>query len=352
MMKSTVTIIIILLLWQQSNAQSVGINTNSPDASAVLDINGGNKGILLPKVSLESITDKTTIPNPANTLLLYNTNTQMGAEGFYYNSGDKNNPLWRLVGTRLNLPFSQSGSSGGALFFIENSSNEANAIGISGLSEKIGVRGSSETGTGVSGNSTNGVGVQATSANGLALNVNGKLKISGNGQAPGQGKLLTSDANGNASWQTPAVNLIAFSEIGINGGGNINSTKGLTLVKVNFGTLQYNLGGAYDVASNNFTAPVNGIYHFDAMVEWVHSDPDLLYQPSLKLIRSRNGDETVLAFDFESFVSLHHTSILTIDCQLEQGDIVFVAGMSATNGIELETSASAAHFNGRLLQKL
>ncbi|MCF0060528.1 hypothetical protein MUK70_14890 [Dyadobacter chenwenxiniae] len=351
-MKFLVTSLIIVLLWQSANAQSVGINTNTPDASSVLDINSLNKGVLLPKVSLESTTDKFTVPDPAHALLLYNINTQIGPEGFYYNSGDKNNPLWRLVGTRLNLPFSQSSSSGGALFFIENSSNEANAIAISGLSQKIGVRGSSESGTGVSGTSNYGIGVHASSTTGLALNVNGKLKIAGNGQAPGQGKLLTSDANGNASWQAPAINLIAFSETGIDGEGNINSTQGLTPVKVNFGSVAYNLGGAYNGVANVFTAPHNGIYHFDAMIEWKHPDSDYTFNPGFRLIRSRNNIETEIAFDFAFNAAFRHTSVITVDCELQQGDQVFVTGRSGKNGIELESSNSTAHFNGRLLQKL
>ncbi|MCF2492403.1 complement C1q domain-containing protein [Dyadobacter chenhuakuii] len=351
-MKLLATLLFMSLLWQSANSQSVGINTNSPNASSVLDINSTNKGILLPKVSLQSITDKFTIPNPANALLLFNVNTPIGPEGFYYNMGDSDNPLWRMVGTRLNLPYSQTGTSGGALFFVENSSNEAGSIAISGLSEKIGVRGSSATGTGVAGVSDNGIGVHASSANGLALNVNGKVKIAGNGQSPGQGKLLTSDANGNASWQAPAINLIAFSELGIDGGGNINSTQGLTPVKVNFGNIAYNLGNAYDGVTNSFTAPFNGIYHFDAMIEWKHANPELIFDPGFRLIRSRNNVETEIAFDFAFNAAFRHTSVITIDCELQQGDKVYATGKSGKNGVELETSNSTAHFNGRLLQKL
>ncbi|MCE7066609.1 complement C1q domain-containing protein [Dyadobacter sp. CY326] len=351
-MKILLTTLIFFCLCHQIQAQSVGINTKTPDPSSVLDVNSSNKGVLLPKVALQSMTDKFTVPNPANALLVYNTNIQMGPEGFYYNSGNVDNPLWRLIGTRLNLPFSQTGSSGGALFFVENTSSSPDAIAIAGSSEKVAVRGSTDSGTGVSGISTNGIGVHASSANGLALNVNGKIKIAGNGQSPAQGKLLTSDANGNASWQDPAVNMIAFSELGINGGGSINSTSGLTYITVNFGNVAYNLGNAYDAATNSFTAPVDGIYHFDAMVEWVHADPDLIYQPSLKLVRLRNGVNTDIVFDFRSKVVLHHTSFITTDCELKQGDVVLVAGKSNTNGIHLETSNSTAHFNGRLLQKL
>lgn len=60
------------------NAQ-VGIGTPTPSASSILDINvnslpaNGKKGLLLPQVALKSTTDLTTIPNPANGLMVYNT---------------------------------------------------------------------------------------------------------------------------------------------------------------------------------------------------------------------------------------------------------------------------------------
>ncbi|MCF0039844.1 complement C1q domain-containing protein [Dyadobacter fanqingshengii] len=349
-MKILFTSFVITLLWQNAFAQSVGINTNSPHPSSILDVNSTSKGVLFPKISLQSATDKFTIPNPANALLLYNTNTQMGTEGFYYNSGDSNNPLWQLLGTKLSFPFSQIGSSNVALFYISNTGSSPNSIAISGSSQVVGVRGASDAGIGVSGTSSSGVGVFASSTSGLALHVFGKLKIAGNGQSPASGKILTSDAAGNATWQFPAVNLIAFSEVGINGGGNINSSGGADYVTVNFGTVAYNLGGAYSAASNSFTAPVSGIYHFDAMVEWTH--PNLTFSPTLQLIKNTGSSLVEIALDFKYQAVSKHTSIITIDCQLQQGEVVFVRGKSGTNGIELETSNSTAHFNGRLLQKL
>ena len=50
----------------------VGINTTSPDPSSVLDIKSSNKGLLIPRVALTGKKDITTIPNPANSLLIYN----------------------------------------------------------------------------------------------------------------------------------------------------------------------------------------------------------------------------------------------------------------------------------------
>ncbi|MCF2488628.1 C1q-like domain-containing protein [Dyadobacter sp. CY347] len=346
------SLLVTLLLWHHGFSQSVGINTNSPNQSAILDIQSTNRGVLLPKIALQSTSDKSTVPSPANALLLYNTNTQVGPEGFYFNAGDQNNAIWKMIGARLNVPFNQVGSSNGALFFINNSDNSPNSIAISGQSEVIGVRGASDAGIGVFGTSTSGIGVLAKSALGLALHVNGKLKIAGSGQSPAEGKILTSDAEGNATWQAPAVNIIAFSELGISGGGNINSGGGLDFVTVNFGNIAYNHGGDYNPFADSFVVPFNGIYHFDAMVEWTHGDANLEFSPSLQLVRFRGNDLTELALDFKYKVSSKYTSIISIDCQLQQGDVVFVRGKSGVNGIALETSNSTAHFNGRLLQKL
>jgi hypothetical protein len=67
---------------------SVGIGTNSPHASAVLELNSSNKGFLGPKVALKSATDLVTIPNPAVGLLVYNQGTgALKTEGYLYWNG-------------------------------------------------------------------------------------------------------------------------------------------------------------------------------------------------------------------------------------------------------------------------
>jgi hypothetical protein len=66
---------------------SVGIGTNTPNASAILDVNvdglasGNKKGFLGPKAALSSQTDQLTIPTPATGLLVYN----LGTGGLIYN---------------------------------------------------------------------------------------------------------------------------------------------------------------------------------------------------------------------------------------------------------------------------
>jgi hypothetical protein len=71
-------------------SQNVGIGTLTPDQSSVLDLQSTDRGLLIPRVSLQSVTDNTTIPSPAVSLLVYNTNTGMtggSGAGFYYWNG-------------------------------------------------------------------------------------------------------------------------------------------------------------------------------------------------------------------------------------------------------------------------
>lgn len=72
-------------------SQNVGINSTGalPDNSAGLDVDYTNKGLLVPRVSLTSTTDVVTIPAPATSLLVYNTNAAMtgGAVGYWYYDG-------------------------------------------------------------------------------------------------------------------------------------------------------------------------------------------------------------------------------------------------------------------------
>ncbi|MBK7883194.1 MAG: hypothetical protein IPJ81_04860 [Chitinophagaceae bacterium] len=56
----------------------------------MLDISSVNKGILIPRVFLQSVGDNVTIIEPAYSLLVYNTNNNLpDGEGFYYNAGSE-----------------------------------------------------------------------------------------------------------------------------------------------------------------------------------------------------------------------------------------------------------------------
>lgn len=66
----------------------VGIGTDNPHASSILDIESTNAGILIPRVSLTNTTSTTPITAPAVSLLVYNTATSGDiVPGFYYWTG-------------------------------------------------------------------------------------------------------------------------------------------------------------------------------------------------------------------------------------------------------------------------
>ncbi len=89
-MKKLLILFKLLIFVTLCSAQSVGINTNgaAPDSSAMLDIKSNNKGVLLPRVLLTSLTDSITVRKPAVSLIVFNTNTTLpGGAGFYVWNG-------------------------------------------------------------------------------------------------------------------------------------------------------------------------------------------------------------------------------------------------------------------------
>jgi hypothetical protein len=102
-MKKIVFTLLLLPLILQAQ---VGINTTTPDASSMLDINATDKGLLIPRVSIPNLNAASPITAPATSLLVYNTNTTTGA-GFYYWDGTKWTPFtggtshWTKVGNDI-----------------------------------------------------------------------------------------------------------------------------------------------------------------------------------------------------------------------------------------------------------
>jgi hypothetical protein len=68
-------------------SQNVGIGTNTPNASAALDISDTTRGILIPRVTLNQ---RNAIQNPAEGLMVYQQN---GVKGFYYFSDNQ----WKVL---------------------------------------------------------------------------------------------------------------------------------------------------------------------------------------------------------------------------------------------------------------
>lgn len=105
--------LITLLLKGSINAQNVGISTTgaAPNASAMLDIVSSNKGLLIPRVSLTSTADATTITSGnVTSLLVYNTNVGMtgGGVGYWYWNGT----AWVQLSTGGGGGWSLTGNAG------------------------------------------------------------------------------------------------------------------------------------------------------------------------------------------------------------------------------------------------
>ncbi len=107
---------IICLVWLAFPAVAqVAINNTGapPHASAMLDVQAGNKGLLVPRMTE---TTRTGIANPATGLIVFQTN---GISGFYYNAGTPASPNWQKLGM-ISLPYSGSGNTTDGLFKIQN----------------------------------------------------------------------------------------------------------------------------------------------------------------------------------------------------------------------------------------
>ncbi|NTW33269.1 MAG: hypothetical protein HGB12_11720 [Bacteroidetes bacterium] len=104
------------------SAQGVAINPTgtAADNSAMLDVSSSNQGILIPRVVLTSTTSASPITNPANKLMVYNTNTTLeGGNGsgiYIYDSTNATTGKWVYLTAPSNGPGTngQVLTSGGA----------------------------------------------------------------------------------------------------------------------------------------------------------------------------------------------------------------------------------------------
>lgn len=106
-MKTKLLFLTVMTVSSVSLFAQVGINTTTPDPSSVLDIVSTNKGLLIPRVSLTGSTDVTTIPNPANGLLVYNLVDAGGANAVKKDNFYKFNTTinkWQLMLDETSLP--------------------------------------------------------------------------------------------------------------------------------------------------------------------------------------------------------------------------------------------------------
>lgn len=90
--KLAAIVVFTLVIFSASAQNNVGINTTTPDASAVLDVTSSTQGMLVPRMTAAQ---KTAIVSPAPALMIYQTDA---TKGFYYNSGTATVPVWSAFG--------------------------------------------------------------------------------------------------------------------------------------------------------------------------------------------------------------------------------------------------------------
>jgi hypothetical protein len=95
-MKKTVVFLFALAISVSSvmSQNNMGVGTNTPDASAILDLTATDMGLLIPRVTLLAVGNGTNpVSSPATGLLVYNSAGAL-ATGFYYWDGSQ----WVQVG--------------------------------------------------------------------------------------------------------------------------------------------------------------------------------------------------------------------------------------------------------------
>ena len=116
---------LFLLLGSARSFAQVGIGTDTPAASAALEVtsNANNKGILIPRVTAAQ---KDAISNPATGLMIYQTSAPAG---FYFYSGNS----WILLVSQTDLDLKVAKVTGKELSSNDYTTAEKTKLSVSRL---------------------------------------------------------------------------------------------------------------------------------------------------------------------------------------------------------------------------
>ncbi|TAD83746.1 MAG: hypothetical protein EAY75_14475 [Bacteroidetes bacterium] len=353
-MKAILLIISAVVCNLAALAQRVGVGTNTPHASALLDVSSTNKGLLLPRMSSDGITN---ISSPQKGLLVYDNNFGL----LHQFNGSAWVPVGPNSGGGLQLPFSHSSANSGTLFTISNTgaahgilaiSNGASGVALAGMATGTGGYGLTgnnigNLGFGVGGQAIDNAAISATttgsgvalrgnSPTGYALVTNGGLQLGGSNMGAAAGRVLTSiDANGNASWQESTLEKIAFRLEDVN--VIYDDLSPNITHKIHFAYEEYDLGddalqtptfATLTPSQSTFTVPVTGAYAFNFNVYFQLSPfQDYVDYLNAEIKLDRGGVVSTL-FTAEQYFSpaQNRGFILRGSCQkrLQAGDIVYM----------------------------
>lgn len=149
-----------------------------------------------------------------------------------------------------------------------NNATGTSGVGVYGYHNGYGygVYGTTLTGTGIYGDAT-GTGTGGNfngAASGFALKTSGPIRLSGIGN--GAGKVLTSDAVGNATWEDMITPNVHFASTG---GSSQTLNSGTTPNVITSWTGIEEAGGAnYNSTTGEYTVPITGYYYVMAQVSY------------------------------------------------------------------------------------
>jgi hypothetical protein len=271
---------------------------------------------------------------------------------------------------------STSNSSLAAVSGVNNGTQGSGVMGVASFAAGFGVKGESNAGTGVygysgtyrgiSGGTISGTAIYGYGGSGYALETVGKVKISGGDTNPSNGAVLTSDANGNATWKN---NRVSFSAEAVN--ANFETVPNNVWRRVHFAPSGYfDYGNNYNLliganvqpTSSCFTAPVNGSYHFNASVYlsvYYLADPTDIISGDLVLKLNRNGVISNLIYNGNGIIYEHEAGNASIQLSISRdlfllaGDIVYLETRQVnTQARTLYLgSGSDTYFTGHLLMQ-
>jgi hypothetical protein len=375
------SIIILLIHIQIAQAQGVGIGTNSPHSSALLDVVSSNRGMTAPRMSTAQ---RTAIAGPAKGQLVYDTNDN----ALYQFNGS----AWAIVGNPggggLMLPFTHSSATGSSLFTVGNtgslstifgSTQGSAAVALEGIATGTGGYGlaghnSGNIGFGVAGEGIDNAAVSATSTGtgvalrgnspaGYGLITNGNLKLGGSNMAPAANLVLTAiDADGNARWQESTFEKIVFAME--NPTSAYNSYASNQTSKVHFSFEAYDLGNDAQVtpsftpltpAQSTFTVPVTGVYAFNFNLFISINTEVFCDYVGAEIKVNRSGNVSTLYTSEQYFSpSQNRGYVLRGACQkqLQAGDIIYLTFRQVNSSaatVSFLTNYGRTFFTGRLV---